>query len=134
MTRIPSIVMWSSVPVISASNRPWTVSNSRRWADGAAFDFVGRHRDVRPKRIWISTGTEEGWKTGPLAQLSPAARDCRRLVDLLKEAGMRSRVDFRYEEIAGGKHNETTWARQSDEMLLYLFGEREAATSRPAEK
>lgn len=71
--------------------------------------------DVRPNwrpRIWLDIGDEEGKR---------AVADADLLGRRLKAGGWRTDVDLHYERIAGGAHNELSWAARVRPMLRFLF-------------
>lgn len=101
--------------------RAGVVSPALRWADGRVLEFVREHPPKPPVRMWIDMGTAEGAPSGPLAAFSRAVADCRDLVGILRDAGLKPGRDYQYDEIDGGKHNEAAWAQRIDRILLYLF-------------
>ena len=68
---------------------------------------------VRRPRIWLDVGDQEGRRT--LADTRTAAmRGCERM-------GWREDVDLHFEEVAGGTHDEASWAERVRPMLRFLF-------------
>jgi enterochelin esterase-like enzyme len=65
----------------------------------------------RPK-IWLDVGDGEGRRTVADAELL-AAR--------LRKLGWRGGVDLHFERVAGGAHNEVSWAERVGPMLQFLF-------------
>lgn len=77
--------------------------------------IIGYVNDVRPEhrpRIWLDVGDAEGKRTLIDADL---------LDRRLKANGWRSEIDLHYEHIAGGKHDEASWAERVDPLLRFLF-------------
>lgn len=63
-------------------------------------------------RIWLDIGDGEGER---------AIADVELLDRRLKMKGWRPKVDLHYERIAGGTHDEASWARRVQPMLRFLF-------------
>ncbi|MHC5110791.1 MAG: alpha/beta hydrolase [Planctomycetota bacterium] len=95
------------------------VSPALGWADNAMLTQARRHKLPTGVRIWIDVGTAEvvGRSDGRNAYLQ-AVRD---LVGILESQGMTPGANFRFEEMAGGKHHESDWAERFDRILLYLY-------------
>lgn len=80
--------------------------------------FIVRHvQEVAPElarrpRIWLDAGDQEGRRTLADAELL-AAR--------LRAQGWRDEVDLHFEAIAGGTHDEASWAERVRPMLRFLF-------------
>lgn len=97
------------------------VSPAVWWAERHMLTFVkNAPAELKPK-LWIDIGTNEGTSTGNLAPFSRAVRDCRDLVEILKQRGHVVGDSLRYEEIEGGNHNERDWAARFDRILMFLF-------------
>ncbi len=90
------------------------------WADGAILQYVRTHAPQVQPRIWLDIGTAESEEAEQAGHATPIAA-CRELVSTLEAAGARREVDFRYEEVAGGHHNERDWAARLDRVLIYLL-------------
>lgn len=69
----------------------------------------GMHR--RPK-IWLDVGDMEGRRTLTDADMLHAR---------LRKQGWRDEVDLHFETIAGGTHDEASWAERVQPMLRFLF-------------
>ena len=67
---------------------------------------------VRRPRIWLDVGDQEGRRTLADADLLHAR---------LKKLGWRDEVDLHFEEVAGGTHDEASWAERVRPMLRFLF-------------
>jgi enterochelin esterase-like enzyme len=65
-----------------------------------------------PLRIWLDTGTAEGWYT---------TEHARALRDALVLKGWAHGLDLHYHEADGAEHNERAWAARVAPMLKYLF-------------
>lgn len=74
---------------------------------------------LRMMRFWVDMGNKEG---GARAVVPPALQRTRRLVELFDHAGLLPGRDYYYWEVAGGEHNEASWAARYDKVLLYFFG------------
>jgi predicted alpha/beta superfamily hydrolase len=74
-----------------------------------------------PKRtkFWLDMGTEE---TAKDRENKAGVKRCRRLVELLKQRGLKADKDYRYLEIEGGHHTESAWAARFDQVMTFLFG------------
>ena len=97
------------------------VSPTLQWANGAMLTYVREHTPATPPKLWIEVGTAEGDPRDGDDVARPV-KDCRELVKILTAAGCRPEVDFHYDEVEGGQHNEAEWARRFDRALLFLFG------------
>ncbi|MGB9032462.1 MAG: esterase, partial [Acidobacteriaceae bacterium] len=73
---------------------------------------------VRRPRIWLDAGDQEGRRT---------LSDTRALDARLRALGWRDDVDLHFEEVAGGTHDEASWAKRVRPMLRFLFPERRDA-------
>lgn len=69
-------------------------------------------------RIWLDVGDAEGRRTLGDAELLDAR---------LKANGWREGVDLHFERVAGGKHDEASWAERVRPMLRFLFPRRSAS-------
>jgi enterochelin esterase-like enzyme len=67
---------------------------------------------VRRPRMWLDVGDQEGRRT---------LADTRALDARLRALGWREDVDLHFEEIAGGTHDEASWAERVRPMLRFLF-------------
>lgn len=67
---------------------------------------------VRRPRMWLNVGDQEGRRT---------LADTRALDARLRALGWREDVDLHFEEIAGGTHDEASWAERVRPMLRFLF-------------
>ncbi|HEY6445037.1 MAG TPA: alpha/beta hydrolase-fold protein [Acidobacteriaceae bacterium] len=66
----------------------------------------------RRPRIWLDVGDAEGRRTMGDAEL---------LASRLKTHGWREEVDLHFERVAGGRHDEDSWAERVGPMLRFLF-------------
>lgn len=94
------------------------LSPSVWWNQRWILNFARRKRLKSRPRIWLDTGTQEGINT---------TADSRKLRDVLVEKGWHEGRDLHYEEIAGGQHNEASWARRVGPFLQFLFPAGESA-------
>jgi enterochelin esterase-like enzyme len=81
------------------------------------------HRRVRetpppPRlRLWFEAGTKDETDDRDGNGVIDAIQDTTELLDELERRGFRRGTDLRYVELAGGEHNEATWARALPEFL-----------------
>jgi predicted alpha/beta superfamily hydrolase len=83
---------------------------------------------MRTMRIWLDMGNKE---TGAKVSVPPALQRTRRLVQLFDQAGLLPGRDYYYWEVAGGEHNEASWAARYDKVLLFFFGKHPDQDARP---
>jgi predicted alpha/beta superfamily hydrolase len=77
------------------------------------FEYV--HARKLPRgRLYLDVGTAEG---------DEALRDVRHMRALLHEKGIR-RTAFDFDQVAGGRHQESAWAQRVDDALEFLFVDR----------
>lgn len=100
------------------------ISPALWWADGAMLKLAAEHKLRRPLRVWIDAGSEEGDRAAG-ASASRYVEACRKLTQTLESQGCQRDTDFRYEEISGGRHHEADWARRFDQVLTFLFREKQ---------
>ncbi len=105
------------------------VSPALWWADRAVLRYLRRVPPPPDLRLWIDIGTAEGRPPGPQERHPPAVRDCRALVQVLRERGFVPERDFHFEQIEGGRHHERDWAARIERVLLYLFASRTPASA-----
>lgn len=68
--------------------------------------------------FWDHTTEKHAWNPGYWwldTSLQPAVQSMCRLLD-------NAQVDYIYQEIPGGRHNERAWSTRIDKPLQYLFG------------
>jgi len=75
----------------------------------------------RRPRIWLDVGDQEGRRTLADADMLHAR---------LRKHGWREEVDLRFETIAGGMHDEGSWAERVRPMLRFLFPAEKAEGAR----
>jgi predicted alpha/beta superfamily hydrolase len=75
-------------------------------------------------RVWLDVGDRE---SGSRSNAAATMRRTRRLARLLTRRGLREGEHFRYLEVLGGTHNETSWGGRFDQVLRFLFGASGAA-------
>lgn len=90
------------------------LSPSVWWNHKYIVSFVNdRGPEIRRRpRIWLDVGDAEGRRTLGDAELL-AAR--------LRAHGWRNETDLHFERIAGGRHDEDSWAQRVGPMLRFLF-------------
>ena len=90
------------------------LSPSVWWNNKSILSYVGERAPVigeRP-RIWLDVGDQEG---------PSALRDAEDLARLLETHCWIPGKALRFERVAGGTHDETSWARRVGSMLRFLF-------------
>lgn len=90
------------------------MSPSVWWNHKSIVSYVNEHAPQlwdRP-RIWLDVGDQEGAKT---------VRDVEFLARRLKANGWRPNETLHFEKIAGGRHDEASWAARVRPMLRFLF-------------
>ncbi len=90
------------------------MSPSVWWNHKSILGYLNEHAPQlweRP-RIWLDVGDREGAKT---------LRDAEMLARRLKANGWRPGENLYFEKIAGGTHDETSWATRVRPMLRFLF-------------
>jgi predicted alpha/beta superfamily hydrolase len=88
------------------------LSPSVWWNHKSIIGYVNESRlDHRP-RIWLDVGTSEGRRTLADADL---------LERRLEANGWRLNIDLQYDRVAGGTHDEASWAQRVAPMLRFLF-------------
>jgi len=88
------------------------LSPSVWWNHKSIIGYVNDARLDHHPRIWLDVGDSEGRRT-----LSDADLLERRLL----ANGWRSELDLHYERVAGGRHDEDSWAARVAPMLSFLF-------------
>lgn len=88
------------------------LSPSVWWSQKNIIGYVNEARPARRPRIWMDIGDAEGL---------PAIADADLLEMRLKARGWRTDIDLHYERIAGGTHDEASWAARVRPMLRFLF-------------
>ena len=87
-------------------------------------------------RLWFEAGTKDEDSDRDGNGVIDAIQDTTELIDELARRGFKRGTDMRYIEMAGGQHNEATWARALPEFLEWVAGgpagELAAAPSHPA--
>lgn len=90
------------------------------------------HRRVReapspPRlRLWFEAGTKDETDDRDGNGVIDAIQDTTELIDELERRGFRRGADLRYVELAGGGHNEATWARALPEFLDWVLPRRQS--------
>lgn len=88
------------------------LSPSVWWSQKNIIGYVNEARPAHRPRIWLDIGDGEGLR---------AIADADLLAMRLKARGWRTNVDLHYEHIAGGTHDEASWAERVGPMLRFLF-------------
>ena len=101
--------------------RAAAISPTLVWADSAVLRYVAEHKLARPPKLWIDMGTEER-ADGDSGGQSRFVASCHELTKIMEQAGGKPEVDFHYEEVANGLHNERDWSQRFDKVLIFLFG------------
>lgn len=96
------------------------LSPSLWWDDGHILrDLAGAQAWLRKARFWLDVGTREGRSRG---HVPPTVEHTRALLDCFDANGLLPGRHYYYWEVAGGEHNEASWAARFDKVLLFLFG------------
>jgi predicted alpha/beta superfamily hydrolase len=88
------------------------LSPSVWWNHQSILGYVNETRLHQHPHIWLDVGDAEGRR---------ALSDVELLERRLKANGWRPEIDFHYERIAGGTHDEAAWAKRVGPMLQFLF-------------
>ena len=88
------------------------LSPSIWWGQRNIIQYVCDVRPNRRPRIWLDIGDAEGKR---------ARADADLLERRLRARGWRTDIELHYERIAGGAHNEVSWAKRVGPMLRFLF-------------
>ena len=88
------------------------LSPSVWWSHKNIIGYVNEAKPQQRARIWLDVGDEEGRKTLADADL---------LERRLKAKGWRTDEDLHYMHIAGGTHDEASWAERVGPMLRFLY-------------
>lgn len=90
------------------------------WYNREAFLRTARTRTAWMKncRIWLDFGEREG---GSPAAMRAGIERARELAQAFREVGLTDDLDFHYDEIPGGQHNEAAWGARFDRVLRFLF-------------
>lgn len=88
------------------------LSPSVWWSHRSIIGCVNEARPDRRPSIWLDMGDAEGKR---------ALADADLLNRRLKTRGWRTNLDLHYEHIAGGTHDEASWAKRVGPMLRFLF-------------
>lgn len=83
---------------------------SHRYITGFVNDMAPKLK--RRARIWLDVGDQEGRRTLADAEL---------LDERLQAHGWREGKDLHFEKVAGGTHDEASWAERVRPMLAFLF-------------
>lgn len=74
---------------------------------------------MRSLRFWVDMGTRE---SSLRRALHPGMVRLRWLQELFDRASLVPGRDYYYQEVAGGEHNEASWAARLDKVLLFFLG------------
>jgi enterochelin esterase-like enzyme len=88
------------------------LSPSVWWNHRSILNYVRDAEISQRARIWLDVGDSEGTRT---------REDANRLHRQLLRQGWQEDADLHYEVIAGGKHDEASWAARVGPMLQFLF-------------
>ncbi|QNI30374.1 alpha/beta hydrolase [Alloacidobacterium dinghuense] len=93
-------------------SRLGVLSPSVWWNHKSIISYVNETRLAHLPRIWLDVGTAEGRRTLADADL---------LERRLRANGWRPDIDLQYLHVAGGTHDEASWAQRVGPMLNFLF-------------
>jgi enterochelin esterase-like enzyme len=90
------------------------LSPSVWWNKNSILGFVDQKaaREVKRARIWLDAGDREGERS---------LQDAGLLVRFLEGNGWRAEDSLHFERVAGGTHDEASWAGRVRPMLRFLF-------------
>jgi len=88
------------------------LSPSVWWNHKSIIGYVNDTRLEHRPRIWLDVGTAEGRRT---------LADADQLERRFEAKGWRHECDLHYERVAGGTHDEASWAQRVGPMLRFLF-------------
>lgn len=96
------------------------VSPTLMWEDQAILKRIREKKAAPLKliRLWFDMGTKEGKQ---IDADSTAMQYTDRLEAMLKKAKRKPDVDYKYLKVENGEHNEASWAKRFDQILLFLF-------------
>ncbi len=121
------------------------ISPALFWAEGRILQRAREIPLAPDARVWLEMGTEEGRGGGRMERFTRATRDCRALAEIWISQGRTTAqpqqiwppaaisdaqrpplpdVNFFYDEVEGGLHHESAWAKTIGSVLLFLFSER----------
>jgi enterochelin esterase-like enzyme len=108
------VSLWLGLRHPEVFGRVAALSPSLWWDERFLLGFVERRaREMRRRpRIWLDAGDAES--DGALA-------DAEQLRELLARQGWLAGEELRFERVAGGRHDEESWAERVRPMLRFLF-------------
>ena len=109
-------IAWKYSEIFSMAG---VVSPSVWWHNRDIVRMIRKTKDKPPIKIWLDIGKLEGYE---LFGINMAVRDTRTLRDVLITKGFHLHDDLEYFEDEEGEHNEASWAKRVDKILLYFFG------------
>ena len=59
--------------------------------------------------------------------------DARAFAKVFESAGLKPDADYRFVEVEGGEHTESSWQQRVDEVLTFLYGTGPSPTTSVAE-
>ncbi|MBI3885709.1 MAG: esterase family protein [Opitutae bacterium] len=102
----------------------WRGDNSSVGAQQAsrlALRLARETRAVPRLRLWFEAGTKDETDDRDGNGVIDAIQDTTELMDALAARGFRRGRETRYVEVAGGEHNEATWARALPDFLRWAL-------------
>jgi len=83
---------------------------------------IVRHSPMRPGlKMWFEVGTHDETSDRDGNGIIDAIQDTTELMDELRVKGYRDHSDMLYVQVAGGKHNQETWATVLPNFLTWAF-------------
>ena len=99
------------------------ISPSLWWGERKLITRIGGDQSSgrKPSKIWLDMGDEESQEDDNDNGVPDVIDDLRTLKAVLLDKGYRLGENFAYQEIAGGRHDEASWAARVDSVLKFLF-------------
>lgn len=114
------VSLWMGLRHADTFGKLAVLSPSVWWNHRSILAWVSEVAPELPQRprIWLDAGDREGRRTLADAEMLHAR---------LRKQGWRDEVDLHFEAIAGGTHDEASWATRVRPMLRFLFPAEQAA-------
>lgn len=97
------------------------VSASLFWNNRQLINDVEKYApQLKNTKFWVDMGAREG-RTREADNASTSILNARLLIEKFHQANLAPGKNYFYLEVPDGEHNERSWARRMDKMLLYFF-------------
>lgn len=97
------------------------VSPSIWWANRYALGMVQKSKPSKPLKVWLDMGTKESGRDANKNGVPDTIEEVRMVKKALEKHGWSTSKDLGYWEVPGGRHNEYSWSKRIDKILLYLY-------------